>query len=175
VAPSQQQKKWTFDHGPKNAGRPRKSEDTEALIVRLAVENGAWGYKRISGELKKLGHRACPATSGTYSVGMDCRRRPTARAYPGSSSYSPTWMRPGPRTSSPKRSDLWWVGDFLRVVLHSSGQPSDVDSRWHPPTAKRLDGATGPELLDGGGGLETCPAAFWFTTGTSASRPWTAY
>jgi putative transposase len=51
----QKQKKWTFDHGPKNAGRPRKSEDTEALIVRLAVENGAWGYKRISGELKKLG------------------------------------------------------------------------------------------------------------------------
>ena len=57
----QKQKKWAFDPGPKNAGRPRKSEDTEALIVRLAVENGAWGYKRISGELKKLGHRACPS------------------------------------------------------------------------------------------------------------------
>jgi hypothetical protein len=57
----QKQKKWTFDNQAKTLGRPRKSEATEALIVRLAEENGAWGYKRISGELKKLGHRACPS------------------------------------------------------------------------------------------------------------------
>ena len=57
----QKQKKWTFDTQAKTAGRPRKSEDTEVLIVRLAEESGDWGYKRISGELKKLGHRACPS------------------------------------------------------------------------------------------------------------------
>ena len=57
----QKQKKWTFDNQPKAPGRPRKSEDTEALIIRLAEENGSWGYKRISGELKKLGHKACPS------------------------------------------------------------------------------------------------------------------
>ncbi len=57
----QKQKKWTFDRQAKTPGRPGKSPNTEALIVRLAEENDSWGYKRISGELKKLGHRACPS------------------------------------------------------------------------------------------------------------------
>ncbi len=37
------------------AGRPETAEETIALIIRLATENIAWGYKRILGELKKLG------------------------------------------------------------------------------------------------------------------------
>jgi len=57
----QKQKKWTCNHPPATPGRPRKSEDTEALIVRLAGENNSWGYKRLSGELKKLGHQAFPS------------------------------------------------------------------------------------------------------------------
>jgi hypothetical protein len=57
----QKQKKWTFQSAAAKAGRPRKPGDTEALIVRLAEENNSWGYKRISGELKKVGHRACPS------------------------------------------------------------------------------------------------------------------
>jgi len=57
----QKQKKWTFEHQPPKAGRPSKSTETEALIVRFAEENNSWGYKRISGELKKLGHQACPS------------------------------------------------------------------------------------------------------------------
>jgi len=57
----EKQKKWTFDNHSAKAGRPRKAHDTEGLIVRLARENNSWGYKRISGELKKLGHQACPS------------------------------------------------------------------------------------------------------------------
>ncbi len=42
--------------GKTNAsGRPETAEEIVALIVRLASENIAWGYKRILGELKKLG------------------------------------------------------------------------------------------------------------------------
>lgn len=37
-------------------GRPRKPEEIRQLVIRLANETG-WGYKRIHGELKKLGIR----------------------------------------------------------------------------------------------------------------------
>ena len=53
------QKKWTYDNTPNHPGRPGKGKQTEELVVRLAEENG-WGYKRIAGEMRKLGHQASP-------------------------------------------------------------------------------------------------------------------
>ena len=50
-------RKWTFRRHPQPSGRPATAAEVEALVVRFARENPAWGYRRIQGELAKLGHR----------------------------------------------------------------------------------------------------------------------
>jgi len=37
-------------------GRPRVAEEAEQLVMRMAEENPAWGYRRIQGALANLGH-----------------------------------------------------------------------------------------------------------------------
>jgi hypothetical protein len=54
-------RKWTFKRKAQG-GRPRISRELEALIVRLARENGRWGYGKIEGELLKLGFTVSVST-----------------------------------------------------------------------------------------------------------------
>ena len=50
---------WTCPH---RTGRPPASAEITALIERLATENPSWGYKRIQGELLKVGHWVSAST-----------------------------------------------------------------------------------------------------------------
>jgi putative transposase len=51
--------KWTY---PNQSGRPRTSQNIRELVLRLAQENPAWGYRRVHGELTRPGHQISEAT-----------------------------------------------------------------------------------------------------------------
>ncbi|MFT4542588.1 MAG: putative transposase [Planctomycetota bacterium] len=52
--------KWT--HQTPRVGRPGLMKEIKGLIVRMATENSTWGYSRIQGELKGLGHNVARTT-----------------------------------------------------------------------------------------------------------------
>jgi putative transposase len=69
-------RRWTYPH--RRPGRPKVDEQTTALVILLAKENSWWGYRRIQGELLKLGvHLA--ATSTVARILFDQRLGPAPR------------------------------------------------------------------------------------------------
>jgi putative transposase len=51
---------WTKPHRP--PGRPAIPTQLRQLILRMAAENPTWGYRRIHGELTRLGYTVAPST-----------------------------------------------------------------------------------------------------------------
>jgi putative transposase len=62
-------RKWT--QPDRRGGRPPLAEHMVALILRLARENPRWGYRRIQGELKKLGVSVSATTIRTVLRGNE--------------------------------------------------------------------------------------------------------
>jgi putative transposase len=48
--------------GKRGPGRPRTAGEIETLVVRMALENRDWGYRRILGALSNLGHNLARGT-----------------------------------------------------------------------------------------------------------------
>ena len=56
-------------------GRPRKADEVETLVLRMADENRNWGYRRIQGALFNLGHDIAQSTiAALYPHHAEARR-----------------------------------------------------------------------------------------------------
>jgi hypothetical protein len=94
-------RKWTFT--PKRPGRPGVMKEISTLIVRMATENSAWGYTRIQGALKNLGHDVARSTVAKV---LKDHGIPPAPDRPSSwrTFLRAHWARSRGPTSSPPRS-----------------------------------------------------------------------
>jgi len=70
-------------------GRPRTGEEIEALVVRMAEENRAWGYRRIQGAISNLGHKLARSTIADVLR----RQARTSRSKIYNESRRSTWCR----------------------------------------------------------------------------------
>jgi putative transposase len=55
-------RRWTYPH---RRGRPAVTAELRQLVLRLARENPTWGYRRIHGELCRLGDKIGASTVWT--------------------------------------------------------------------------------------------------------------
>jgi putative transposase len=74
---------WTSE--PARPGRPAIPAGVRALVIRLATENPTWGYRRIHGELARIGHQIGASTIWKIlrSAGID----------PSTRRAGPTWAQ----------------------------------------------------------------------------------
>ena len=75
-------RKWTYPR--RQPGRPPTRRPLRDLVLRLAREKPSWGYRRISGELIKLGFRLSPSTVKRLlaSAGLEPAPRRQAVGWP---------------------------------------------------------------------------------------------
>jgi putative transposase len=58
-------RRWSYPH---RRGRPTVATAIRALVLRLARENPTWGYRRIHGELCRLGYKSRIGASTVWTI-----------------------------------------------------------------------------------------------------------
>lgn len=124
----------------KPSGRPRTPMATVNLVLRMAEENLRWGYRKIVGELKKLGIPIGTTTVrkilkdfGVLPAPDKAFKKPVVT---WTRLFMLTWTRWSRPTSSRNASTPFEAFSRQRTRLHPSGQPqgvlqpSDLPSRW---------------------------------------------
>src|SRR6266516_2626967 len=139
---------WTTPHRP--PGRPAIPTQLRHLILRLAAENPTWGYRRVHGELARLGYRVAPSTVWLLlkHAGIDPACCSAAIGGPGGAApqFRPCRSRRGRRPRRTAGSPPWW-GCF-----GAAGQPASAARRAATPargTAPRSRGWTRPPAAPG--------------------------
>ena len=123
-------------------GRPPIDLELRKLIIRLARDNPNWGYRRIHGELARLGHRIAASTVWRIlrTAGIDPSRDRTG----------PTWMEfirsqaAGIIATDFACVDTPNSAPVSRVVRYRGGIPAGASRRDHDEPDRPLDHPSRP-------------------------------
>jgi hypothetical protein len=114
--------------------------------VRLATENPTWGYRRIHGELARLGYQIGASTVWKVlnTAGID----PAAACWTDLGTIPPSAGPGDPRLRPvPARHD--YPAPALRVLRHRARQPSRAHPRRHRPSNRSMVSPTRPQPAHG--------------------------
>src|SRR5262249_20255935 len=122
-------------------GRPTTKPDIAALVVRMANENPTWGYTRIRGGLKHLGHDVSRNTIKSDPEGpWHPARTRTPHDDPVEGVPRRTLGRTGGGGLRRRRSaDGGGTQPVRRALRHQTQEPRRGERRDHQSTARALD------------------------------------
>src|SRR5260370_15448309 len=135
-------------------GRPRIDEEAERLVLQMAKENPSWGYDRIVGALKNLGHQLSHQTVGKilrrHGLSPAPKRRQAISWKDFIRSHMEFWWG---RISSPWKSLPERVGYLLCPVFHSLGESAGELGRNDAVPGPGVDGTASTKCNHGGMGI----------------------
>ena len=141
-------RKWTYVSQP---GRRGVLLEIRRLVVRMAEENPTWGYTRIQGALKNVGHRVGRSTIRRIlkAAGLPpVPQRPTSWQ-----TFLESALGRDRRSGFLHHGSLDVAGprDVLHRLHHRSRVPPRADPRIHTASGGAVHAADRPDADDGGG------------------------
>ncbi len=137
-------RRWTYPPTTKRPGRPATPAELRHLVLPLDTENPTWGYRRISGEMLRLGHRI--AASTVWSIPRTAGREPPPNR------TGPSWLAfIASQATAMIATDFFTVDTvtvrryyvlfFIEIDtrrVHLAGITTNPDGPWTAQTARKL-------------------------------------